>query len=111
FSAHSPELLPEGAAMPESGIRFQETSESGSLATSDYGSTWVTEAFVRSALDRAAGPGASLHRVERGLCNFQDLYLALPGEGVDFSTLDFQWEPRLFLERAKLAEGGRRLDL
>jgi SAM-dependent methyltransferase len=111
FSAHSPEMLPEGVAMPESGICFQETSESGSLATSDYGSTWVTDGFVRSALDRALGPGASLRRIERGLCNFQDLYLALPEPGVGFATLDFQWEPLLFLERAKLAEGGRRLDL
>ncbi|HEY3568323.1 MAG TPA: class I SAM-dependent methyltransferase [Thermoanaerobaculia bacterium] len=111
FSAHSPEVLPPGVPMPESGIHFQETSESGSLAKSDYGSTWVTEEFVRSALDRAIGPGASLHRIERGLCNFQDLYLALPEGGVDFAGLDFQGEPQLFLERARLAEGGRRLDL
>src|SRR3954469_18586907 len=88
FSAHSPAVLPQGVAMPETGIHFQETSESGSLAKSDYGSTWVTAEFVRSALDRAAGPGASLHRIERGLCSFQDLYLALPEGGVDFTGLD-----------------------
>ncbi|HET9209557.1 MAG TPA: class I SAM-dependent methyltransferase [Thermoanaerobaculia bacterium] len=111
FSAHSPEVLPPGVPMPDGGIHFQETSESGSLAKSDYGSTWVTEGFVRSGLDRAIGPGASLCRIERGLCNFQDLYLALPEPGVDFSGLDFQGEPQLFLERTKLAEGGRRLDL
>lgn len=111
FSAHSPEVLPADVPSPGTGIHFQETSESGSLAKSDYGSTWVTEEFVRSGLDRAAGPGASLHRIERGLCNFQDLYLALPEGGVDFSGLDFHWEPLLFLERAKLAEGQRRLDL
>ncbi|HEY4593196.1 MAG TPA: class I SAM-dependent methyltransferase, partial [Thermoanaerobaculia bacterium] len=109
FSAHSPEVLPLGVPMPDTGIHFQETSESGSLAKSDYGSTWVTEEFVRSALDRAIGPGASLHRVERGLCNFQDLYLALPEGGVDFAGLDFQGEPQLFLERARLSEEGRRL--
>jgi len=111
FSAHSPEVLPPGVSMPETGIHFQETSESGSLAKSDYGSTWVTEGFVRSSLDRAIGPGASLHRIERGLCDFQDLYLALPEPGVDFTALDFHGEPQLFLERAKLAADGRRLDL
>jgi SAM-dependent methyltransferase len=111
FSTHSSEVLPLGAALPEEGILFQETSESGSLATSDYGSTWVAEGFVRAALDRAVGPGASLHRLERALCNFQDLYLACPEPGVDFSSLSFHAEPQLFVERAALAEGGRRLDL
>jgi SAM-dependent methyltransferase len=116
FSTHSPQVLPPDAAMPENGIFFVETSESDSLAKSDYGSTWVTEAFVRSALDRAmAGtgmtPGSSLHRLERGLCNFQDLYLALPEPEVDFSALDFHSEPHLVVEQARLADGGRRLEL
>jgi len=111
FSAHSPQVLPPGVTMPESGIFFAETSESDSLAKSDYGSTWVTEAFVRSALERAIGPGGSLHRLERGLCNFQDLYLALPEPGVDFSALDFHSEPHLVVEQARLEDGGRRLEL
>jgi SAM-dependent methyltransferase len=111
FSVHSPEVLSPGLVMPEGGICFQETSESGSLAKSDYGSTWVTEDFVRSALERAVGPGASLHRLPRGLCNFQDLCLAVPEPGAGFSGLDFHSEPHLFLERARLAEGGRRLEI
>jgi len=111
FSVHSPEVLSPGLVMPENGICFQETSESGSLAKSDYGSTWVTEDFVRSALERAVGPGSSLHRLPRGLCNFQDLCLAIPEPGVDFSGLDFHSEPHLFLERARLADGGRRLEI
>ncbi|MFL6194463.1 MAG: class I SAM-dependent methyltransferase [Thermoanaerobaculia bacterium] len=111
FSAHSPEVLPPGVGMPADGILFQEMSESGSLDTRDYGSTWVTEELVRRALDRAAGPGASLHRLPRGLCNFQDLYLVLNEPGVGFSGLDFHGEPQLFLDRACLFEEGRRLDL
>jgi SAM-dependent methyltransferase len=110
FSAHSPEVLPAGVEMPASGFLFVPTSESGSLDTSDYGSTWVTADFVRSALARAAGPGApgaSLHRIERALCNFQDLYLALPEPGADFSSLAFQGEPQLFVERAELDSEGR----
>ena len=109
FSAHSPAVLPFGAEMPAGGFRFQAISESGSLDTSDYGSTWVTEDFVRGALEKAAGTGASLHRIDRGLCNFQDLYLAIPEPDVDFSSLRFHGEPHLFLESARLEPG--RLDL
>jgi SAM-dependent methyltransferase len=112
FSAHSPEVLPPGAEMPASGFLFEPTSESGSLDTSDYGSTWVTEDFVRSALERAMLPGApgapaaSLHLLERALCNFQDLYLVVPEPEVDFSSLAFQGEPQLFVEKAELDAGG-----
>lgn len=104
FSAHSPEVLPAGVEMPARGFLFQPISESGSLDKSDYGSTWVTEAFVRSALERALP--ASLHHLERALCNFQDLYLALPEPGVGFSSLAFQGEPQLFVEKAELMADG-----
>jgi SAM-dependent methyltransferase len=109
FSAHSPEVLPAGVEMPAGGFLFQPVSESGSLDKSDYGSTWVTGAFVRSALERAIGSNISLHHIERALCNFQDLYLALPEPGVDFSALDFQGEPQLFVEHAELAAGELKL--
>ena len=110
FSTHSPSVLPHGVAMPAAGIVFEERSESGSLDTSDYGSTWVTEEFVRGALAQAAGT-ASLHRIDRGLCNFQDLYLAVPEPDADFSGLGFQHEPYLFVEACRLKEQGRRLAL
>jgi SAM-dependent methyltransferase len=110
FSTHSPAVLPQGVTMPASGIVFEERSESGSLDTSDYGSTWVTEAFVREALAQAAGP-ASLHRIDRGLCNFQDLYLAVPEPDADFSGLRFHHEPHLYVEHCSLKEEGRSLSL
>jgi SAM-dependent methyltransferase len=107
FSAHSPELLLPGTQMPSGGLLFQESSESVSLAASEYGSTWVTAEFVRCAV----GPGPSLHRLERGLCGFQDLYLVVAEPGVDFGSLGFRGEPQFSLEGAKLAAGGRlRLD-
>lgn len=106
FSAHSPEVFP-GVLMPASGILFQELSESGSLEKSDYGSTWVTEEYVCGALARAVGEGtASLHRIPRGLCNFQDLYVAVPEPGADFSGLTYRGEPELFLEHASLGTDG-----
>jgi len=108
FSAHSSEVLPAGVEMSAGGILFAPISESGSLDTSDYGSTWVTADFVHSALARAVGPeAASLHLIERALCNFQDLYLVVPEPGVDFSSLAFQGEPQLFVERAELDSEGQ----
>ncbi|HEX5720912.1 MAG TPA: class I SAM-dependent methyltransferase [Thermoanaerobaculia bacterium] len=106
FSTHDPGLLVPRPPMPESGLLFQEISESGSLDTSDYGSTWVTEAFVRGAVARVA-PSASVHRLERGLCNFQDLYVTVLEPGVDFSGLRYTGEPELWLERCGIAGQGR----
>lgn len=104
FTTHDPSLLRdvEGSPeMPAGGLLFQEHSESGSLDTRDYGSTWVTEEFVRRAL---AGAG-SVHRVHRGLCDYQDLWLVAPEPGVDFSGLRFHGEPRLSLERCEIRDG------
>jgi len=113
FSVHDRGLLPPGQALPPGGLLFQEISESGSLAGADYGSTWVSEEFVRGALGRAldgaAAPG-SLRRLARGLCNFQDLYVAVPEAGADFSALAFRGEPQLYVERCALA-GPDLLDL
>ncbi len=113
FSVHDRALLPPGAVLPPGGLLFQEISESGSLAGADYGSTWVSEEFVRGALARAlagAAAGGSLHRLRRGLCNFQDLYVAVPEAGADFAALAFRGEPYLFVERCALA-GPDRLEL
>ena len=106
FSTHDPSLLVPCPPMPESGLLFQEISESGSLDTSDYGSTWVTEAFVRGAVAKVA-PSASVHRLERGLCNYQDLYVAVLEPDVDFSGLLYTGEPQLFLEHCGVPTPGR----
>ncbi|HEY0782610.1 MAG TPA: hypothetical protein VGE98_09155, partial [Thermoanaerobaculia bacterium] len=86
----------------------------GSLATSDYGSAWVSEAFVRRALGdaaRVAGLAAvAAHRLERGLCNYQDLYIAVPEAATDFSRLAFRAEPYVYVERFAL-EGADQLTL
>jgi SAM-dependent methyltransferase len=104
FSTHDPSLLVPCPPLPESGLLFQEISESGSLDTSDYGSTWVTEEFVRGAVARVA-PSASVHRLERGLCNYQDLYVAVLEPGVDFSGLRYTGEPYLSLEHCSIPSG------
>jgi SAM-dependent methyltransferase len=97
FSTHHPSLLEPCPDLPESGLLFRENSESDSLDPSDYGSTWVTEAFVRGALARVA-PGCSVLRLARGLCDYQDLYVSVLEPDVDFSTFHYAGEPHIFLE-------------
>jgi SAM-dependent methyltransferase len=104
FSVHGPEVLPPGVPMPESGMLFQELSESASLDTSDYGSTWVTEDYVRAAVERAADGPVSVHRLLRGLCNYQDLYVVTREAGTDFAGLAFQGEAHLQIEELAQVE-------
>jgi SAM-dependent methyltransferase len=103
FSVHGPGVLAPEQKIPEGGILFHELSESTSLDTSDYGSTWVTEDYVLSAAARAADGPVSVHRLPRGLCNFQDLYVAVREDGADFSGLAFQGEPELQIDECSLA--------
>jgi SAM-dependent methyltransferase len=105
FSTHHPSLLEPCPDLPESGLLFRDNSESTSLDPGDYGSTWVTESFVRGALERVA-PGCSVLRLARGLCNYQDLYVAVLAGGepdVDFGSLDYTGQPHLFLEHCSHA--------
>ena len=102
FSTHHPSLLEPCPDLPESGLLFRDNSESTSLDPGDYGSTWVTESFVRAALAKVA-PGCSVLRLARGLCNYQDFYVAVLEPEVDFSTLDYTGEPHLFLEHCSHA--------
>lgn len=94
FSVHGEALLPAGhpgkGELAARGLYFEEKSESGSLSKAQYGTAWVTEGYVRDALDRMAAdtPGPSVARYPRGFANLQDLYVAVDRPGVDFSGLD-----------------------
>jgi SAM-dependent methyltransferase len=79
FSTHGPELLPEGETMPHSGLLFRPESETTRLEGSEYGTSWVTADYVRSAAARASGQASRLWAFPRGLCGYQDLFvLATP---------------------------------
>jgi SAM-dependent methyltransferase len=94
FSVHDEALLPAGHSgkgeLAARGLYFEEESESGSLSRAQYGTAWVTEGYVRAALDRMASDtsGLSVARYSHGFANFQDLYVAVGRPGVDFSGLD-----------------------
>ncbi len=112
FSVHDESLLQPGQEMPASGLRFEPSSESRSLDPQAYGSTWVTESYVRAAV-AALAPGADCTRLPRALGRFQDLYVldldpsAVPARHTDLG-------PFGFLDRCALHAlpgGGKELQL
>src|SRR5204863_4111437 len=96
-------VLVDGA-MPESGILFLRQSESRSLSTEDYGSTWVNERFLKSATERVA-PGAQVLRLPRAICDYQDLVVVAPPGSQLPAVSDFAVEPAFFLEGCSIAAG------
>lgn len=93
FSTHDVSLIPPGVARPSSGILFGTGSESRSLPGRQYGSTHVSEEYVRAVVDVVTGGRARLHRIERGLCYFQDLYVLADDRTRDLSELAFCHDP------------------
>lgn len=86
FSVHDAALVPPEHTMPPEGLLFFPVSENAGLEPSLYGTTYVTEAYVRAAVARACGPGWGCVRIPRALAHEQDLYVvAAPGR--DLSAL------------------------
>lgn len=108
FSVHDESLVEPEGALPEAGILFAEVSESRSLGKGAYGTSWVSEEFVRRAVARVA-PRAFVHRLPRALHHFQDLYLAANGAGDPraFAGLRVEREPAAFLETLRFLAPGR----
>ncbi|NES96982.1 MAG: class I SAM-dependent methyltransferase [Desertifilum sp. SIO1I2] len=96
FSVHDSAILPTGQQMPESGICFVEDSESKSLSTQEYGSTWVTETFVVRAIQQATGESLPYYRIKKGLWQ-QDLYILAKNPNIQFSNLQVKSMPRGYL--------------
>jgi SAM-dependent methyltransferase len=97
FSVHDASVLPPGRQLPASGLLFEASSESASLAGAEYGSTWVSEGFVREAL-RALAPDSSALRIPKALANYQDLYVVVPEPRADFSGLALAGGIEAFVE-------------
>lgn len=96
FSVHDSAILPADRQMPESGICFVEDSESQSLSTQEYGSTWVTEDFVARAIQEATKYPSPYYRIRKGLWQ-QDLYILAKDSNLSFSDLNIKSTPRGFL--------------
>lgn len=87
FSVHDEAILPPGRAMPAGGLLFLNESEDAGLDSTAYGTTYVTQAFVRAAFARSVGSGMALHRLPKALAHEQDLYVIAADRTRDLSAL------------------------
>ncbi|WP_293352002.1 MULTISPECIES: methyltransferase [unclassified Microcoleus] len=100
FSVHDECLRAPNVEMPASGILFSALSESQSLDKEEYGTTYVTEKFVREVVDKVSAGKAFVHRIEKGICRFQDLYVVTNQLSRDFSELKFNQHPEGYVDVA-----------
>ncbi|HEX8253344.1 MAG TPA: class I SAM-dependent methyltransferase, partial [Thermoanaerobaculia bacterium] len=73
FSVHDQSLAP----VKVDGIAFHSYSESRVLEGEDYGSTWVSEEYVREQV-ASIGAGHDCVRLPRALSDWQDVYVISP---------------------------------
>lgn len=106
FSVHGEELLPSHVPMNPSGILFSPDSESQSLDKQEYGTTYVTESFVKEMIQRISNGQALAHRIRKGICRFQDLYVVTNQAICDFSTLKFSHHPQGYVDAASFNSNG-----
>ncbi|HNT38930.1 MAG TPA: methyltransferase domain-containing protein [Rubrivivax sp.] len=87
FSVHDEALLAPGEQLPAGGLLFKTQSEIADLDTQAYGTTTVSEAFVRRAVAAAAGDARRAWRIAKGLAHEQDLYVVGADPARDLSVL------------------------
>lgn len=87
FSVHDEALVPPGQAMPPGGLLFRPQSENADLDAEAYGTTYVSEAFVRAAIARAVGDARMAHRIRKGLAHEQDIYVVAADPQRDLAVL------------------------
>ena len=75
FTVHDEALLPADMQMPETGILYIEGSENADLGTDIYGTTFVTEDYVRTAVAEVLGDDHSCMRLPRLINYEQDAYV------------------------------------
>lgn len=78
FSVHDQSIAPVAV----DGIAFHSYSESRVLDANDYGSTWVTEEYVRGQVS-AIDPSFACVRLPRALSDWQDVYVVSPAPIAD----------------------------
>ncbi|MBD1883201.1 class I SAM-dependent methyltransferase [Microcoleus vaginatus] len=100
FSVHDECLRAANTEMPAKGILFSPKSESQSLDKEEYGTTYVTEKFVRECVEKVSGGKAFVHRLKKGICRFQDLYVVTNELVRDFSELKFHHHPEGYIDVA-----------
>jgi len=103
FSVHDELLAP---AAFEGGIKFESRSESRVLDVNDYGSTWVTEEYVRQQV-ASIDPGFACIRMRRALAEWQDVYVVSPSP---IPNAELRRPPRGFVDRLIATPEGVRIE-
>lgn len=88
FSVHDVALMPPDLKM-ERGILYIPKSETNRLDPREYGTTYVSETFVRDVVNEVTNGKAQCFRIPKGLWWYQDLYLVVDGSEEISSDLDF----------------------
>ena len=106
FTTHDISLAPSSDGSQPKGICFMPHSESRTIDTNQYGSAFVDEEFVAAVVGRVTGGEAKIHRIKKGLCFFQDVYIVAKDHNRDFSGLNFVHFPAGRVERRDRTPGG-----
>jgi SAM-dependent methyltransferase len=101
FSVHDETIAPARV----DGIHFVANSESRVLDTNEYGSTWVTEGWVREQV-AAIDPSFAWIRLPRALADWQDVYVVSPSPIDDPRP---RRTPKGFVDQFEITEEGVRL--
>lgn len=104
FSVHGKALLADPAADWSEGIVFRAESETTRLDPRAYGTSYVTEGFVRRAAEAATSGGGSIAGFPFGFCAHQDLYVLCRPPVPELSTLALRRFPRGGLDRSEIRE-------
>ncbi|MGZ5444909.1 MAG: class I SAM-dependent methyltransferase [Thermoanaerobaculia bacterium] len=102
FTVHDELLSPQTF---EGGIHFESRSESRVLDGNDYGSTWVTEGYVREQV-AAIDPAYACIRMRRALGEWQDVYVVSPSA---LAGAEPRRIPKGFVDRLDVSAAGVRL--
>ncbi|WP_413165840.1 methyltransferase [Capilliphycus salinus ALCB114379] len=93
--------------MSADGILFSsKDSETQLLDRNDYGTTYVTETFIRELIDKISQNRAAIYRIKKGLGNYQDLYVVTPQPNQDFTRLNFKYHPEGYLDHCNVTPTG-----
>ena len=108
FSVLDEITTPEGVEMPPDGFLFSsDTSESRSLNKQDYGTTYVTEFYLRQLLHQLSNGKATVYRFPQGWGQYQDLYLVTQDAASKLSQFTLSQPPRGSLDGCYLNSEGR----
>ncbi|MEM8932584.1 MAG: class I SAM-dependent methyltransferase, partial [Acidobacteriota bacterium] len=115
FSVLDERVLLPGRVMPDDGFHFERMSESEVLDLDDYGTTWVSEAFVRDVLGDCFD-AAVVERLPLGRWHLQDLWVLVKGPAPALPSLSaephpFDPGPVGYLEACEVSADRRRVEV